>query len=142
MVGARLREGSSQRGVVHFARETIGRVRRAGVSGGIRVRADSGFYSYQMFRTLNRAGVDWSITAPRYKNVLEAISGIDEDAWASIDYPQEGVAQVAETVIQATHRTHRREHIKLRLVVRRTRLVGSHATLFSDKPGTVHPVPA
>ncbi len=44
VVGARLREGASQRGVVHFAKETIGRVRRAGASGEITVRADSGFW--------------------------------------------------------------------------------------------------
>ena len=42
VVGARLREGSSQRGVVHFAKETIGRVRRAGARGPVSVRADRG----------------------------------------------------------------------------------------------------
>ena len=48
VVGARLRAGSSQRGVVHFARETIRRVRRAGARGRVSVRADSGFWSYAM----------------------------------------------------------------------------------------------
>ena len=39
VVGARLRGGASQRGVVNFAKETIGRVRRAGASGQITIRA-------------------------------------------------------------------------------------------------------
>ena len=42
VVGARLRAGSSQRGVVHFATETIRRVRRAGARGRISLRADAG----------------------------------------------------------------------------------------------------
>ena len=132
VVGARLRAGGSQRGVVHFAKETIGRVRRAGAGGTIVVRADSGFWSYDMFDTLNDLGVGWSITTPQYANVRKAIAGIDEDAWTSIDYPQNGLAQVAETAIWATRRTRRAERMKLRLIVRRTRLVGSQTQLWPD----------
>ncbi len=132
VVGARLREGASQRGVVHFAKETIGRVRRAGASGEITVRADSGFWSYEMFKTLESLGVGWSITTPQYNNVRQAIAEIDKDAWAPIDYPQDGVAQVAQTTIWATHRTRRTERMKLRLVVRRTRLVGPQKRLWPD----------
>ena len=64
VVGTRLRGGASQRGVVNFTREVIGRVRRAGAWGPLTVRADSGFWSYGMFNTLNGAGVGWSITTP------------------------------------------------------------------------------
>jgi hypothetical protein len=132
IVGARLRGGASQGGVVHFAKETIGRVRRAGASGDITVRADSGFWSYEMFKTLEGLGVGWSITTPQYNNVRQAITGIDKDAWTSINYPQDGVAQVAETTIWATHRTRRRERMKLRLIVRRTRLTGPQRQLWPD----------
>ena len=132
VVGTRLRGGASQRGVAHFAKEVIGRVRRAGASGPLTIRADSGFWSYEMFNTLNGAGVGWSITTPQYSNVREAIAEIEETAWAEIDYPKDGQAQVAETTIWATHRTRRTERMKLRLVVRRTRLVGSQAQLFPD----------
>lgn len=52
VVGVRLREGSSQRGVVHFAKETIGRIRRAGAWGRVTIRADSGFWSYAMLAAL------------------------------------------------------------------------------------------
>ena len=85
-----------------------------------------------MFRTLKDLEVGWSVTTPLYANVREAIAAIDEDAWTSIDYPQDGRAQVAETTISATHRTRRRERIKLRMVIRRTRIVGDQAQLWPD----------
>ena len=124
IVAVRLRGGASQGGVVNFAREVIGRVRRAGASGQITIRADSGFWSYEMFKTLEGLGVGWSITTPLYNNVRQAIAGIGEDNWTRIDYPEGGIAQIAETTIWATHRTRRTERLKLRLVIRRTRLTG------------------
>jgi len=132
IAAVRLREGASQRGVVNFAQETIGRVRRAGASGHITIRADSGFWSYEMFKTLEGLGVNWSITTPLYNNVRQAISAIGEDTWTPIDYPKDGVAQVAETTIWATHRTRRTERLKLRLIVRRTRLTGPQHRLWPD----------
>ncbi len=45
---ARLREGraNTARGAAHFLGETIGRVRGAGATGQLTVRADSGFYAH------------------------------------------------------------------------------------------------
>ena len=131
-VAARLREGSSQRGVVDFARETVGRARRAGAVGGITVRADSGFWSYDMFRTLDDLGVGWSVTTPLRKNVVATIEDIDEDAWTPIAYTRGGEAQVAETVLRATNPAKRKEHLDLRLVVRRSRLTGAQRKLWPD----------
>ena len=122
IIAARLREGGSQRGNVGFVAEAVGRVRRAGASGPITLRADSGFYSYNMVATLNKLGVDYSITVPLYSNVRAAIGAIAQKAWTSIKYRRGGEAQVAETTIWVTHRTKRKQQIKLRLVVRRTRL--------------------
>ena len=44
---SRLREGraNTARGAAHFLRETVGRVRHAGATGQLTVRADSGFYA-------------------------------------------------------------------------------------------------
>ncbi len=42
IVGSRLRGGSSQRGNAHFVIEAVNRVRRAGATGPVTVRADSG----------------------------------------------------------------------------------------------------
>ena len=46
---ARLREGraNTARGAAHFLRETVGRVRAAGASGQLTMRADSGHYGEQ-----------------------------------------------------------------------------------------------
>ena len=45
---ARLREGraNTARGAAHFLRETVGRVRYAGVRGQLTMRTDSGFYTH------------------------------------------------------------------------------------------------
>ena len=132
VVGARLREGASQRGVVHFAKETIGRVRRAGARGPVSVRADSGFWSYTLLAALDRLGVGWSITCPLNAKVRTLISNIDEDAWTNIAYPEGGLAQVGETVLEMTNPKKRSQRRRVRLVVRRTRLLGSQAPLWPD----------
>ena len=120
VVGARLRDGGSQRGVVHFAQETIGRIRRAGARGRIVVRADSGFWSYAMLVALNQRSVGWSITARLNRRVKARISRIEEEAWTSIDYPRDGEAQVAETEYEMINPQKRSHKLKVRLVVRRT----------------------
>ena len=55
------------------------------------------------------------------KIVSAAVAAIDEDAWQSIDYPDEGEAQIAETTYGGR-----------RLIVRRTRLLGPQAELWPD----------
>ena len=132
VVGARLREGASQRGVVHFVGETVRRVRRAGARGPVSVRADSGFWSYAMLAALDRLGVGWSITCPLNAKIRTLISNIDEDAWTPIAYPEGGLAQVGETVLEMTNPKKRSQKRRVRLVVRRTRLLGSQAELWPD----------
>jgi hypothetical protein len=118
---ARLRKGSSQRGTKRFVEELIARVRRAGASGALTVRADAGFWSYALIDTLNRLGVDWSITVTINPSIRKAIEAIADSAWTPIVYPDGGHAQVAETTyITGSGKNTRR----LRLVVRRTRLRG------------------
>jgi hypothetical protein len=116
---ARLRKGSSQRGVKRFTEELIARVRRAGATGTLTVRADAGFWNYALLDTLVRLGVRWSVTVRINPSIRTAIEAIAESAWTTIAYPDGGEAQVAETVYVTGHGRHRRE---LRLVVRRTRL--------------------
>jgi hypothetical protein len=117
---ARLRKGSSQRGAKRFVEELIARVRRAGATGALVVRADSGFWSYALIDTLTRVGVGWSITVKINPQIRACIDAIDEAVWCPIDYPAEGEAAVAETTYVTGKGRARRE---LRLVVRRTRLV-------------------
>jgi hypothetical protein len=126
----RLRKGSSQRGTKRFVEELIARVRRAGATGALTVRADSGFWSYPLIDTLCRLGVHWSVTVSIRKQIRARIDQIDESAWIPIVYPDGGEAQVAETTITA--RRSQRLHA-VRLVVRRTRLTNpAQAQLWPD----------
>ena len=104
---------------MHFVAETVARARRAGATGELCVRADSGFFSYDLLDTLDRLKVRWSITISQYAHVKAAASGIDEDDWAPIAYTDSGEAHVAETTLTGGRRANKRE---LRLVVRRSRL--------------------
>jgi Transposase DDE domain group 1 len=128
---ARLRKGSSQRGHKRFIEELIARVRRAGAIGPLRVRADSGFWSWSLTDTLTRLGVDWSITVNATKHIKACIDSIDPTAWQPIVYPDGGRAEVADTIYIASG--HDRRTRRVRLVVRRTRLTGRvQAQLWPD----------
>jgi Transposase DDE domain group 1 len=116
---ARLRKGSSQRGSKRFAEELIARVRRAGATGALTVRADAGFWSYALIDTFTRLGVAWSITVRINPYIKACIDTIPEDAWTPINYRDSGEAQVAETTYVTGRANNTR---RLRLIVRRTRL--------------------
>jgi Transposase DDE domain group 1 len=116
---ARLRKGSSQRGTKRFSEELVARVRRAGATGPLVLRADSGFFSYALIDTLSRLKVAFSITVHVTARIQGFIEAIDESAWQPITYPDGGAGEVAET----TYVTGRRGATRtLRLLVRRTRL--------------------
>ena len=130
ILASRLRKGSSQSGSVHFVAETVARARRAGAAGGLTLRADSGFFSYDLLDRLDALKVRWSVTIPQYAHVKAAAGGIDEDDWAPIAYTDSGEAHVAETTLTGGRRANKRE---LRLVVRRTRLSDpQQAALWPD----------
>jgi hypothetical protein len=109
----RLRKGSAntQKGIKRFCDELIARVDRAGSTGVKLLRADSGFWNTKVFERLEQAGWQYSIGVRMIKTVRTAI---DADAWQRIDYPEDGEAQIAETVYAGR-----------RLIVRRTRLIGA-----------------
>jgi Transposase DDE domain group 1 len=119
----RLRRGSAntQKGMLRFTDELIARVARAGATGGKLVRADSGFWNVKVFGRLEKAGWLYSIGVRMTKHVRASAEQIDEQAWQTIPYPQEGEAQIAETT-----------HGGRRLIVRRTRLAGPQAQLWPD----------
>ena len=129
VLGARLRGGSSQKGNTHFVAEAVRRARRAGACGSVAVRADAGFWSYNLIEVLDRLKVQWSITVPLHANVRAAVEAIPEGDWAPIDYPEGGEAQAAETTITSSPRGNSR---RVRIVVRRTRLTGGQAQLWPD----------
>src|SRR4029450_9178780 len=112
----------------------VARLRRAGASGELTFRMDSGFWSAKLIRRLRAHKVRYSLTGRQTKKVRAAIAAIPEQAWEEIAYPSGGVAQVAETGYHDD-----------RLVVRRVRNLGDQQQLFAtwryhafvtDRPGT------
>jgi hypothetical protein len=120
---ARQRTGraNTARGTARFVDELAARVRRAGASGELTIRADSGFWSAKTIRACRRHKIRYSITVRQTNTIRQAIATIPEDAWVQISYPDGGVAEVAETRYKDD-----------RLIVRRTRLVGAQAELFPN----------
>jgi hypothetical protein len=119
----RQRKGSANtsRGTKRFIEELVARVRRAGASGLLTLRADSGFFSWKTIKTLKAHNVTFSITVPKNKAVTRLIAGIADNEWIPIGYTKDGEAHIAET-----------KYNKERLVVRRTRLTGDQADLFPN----------
>jgi len=129
---SRMRKGSagSSRGINRFIDELAGILTRAKATGAMTVRADSGFWSWQLLRTFDRHHMAWSITVTNNKKVQAAIAAIDDDAWADIDYTLSGFAQVAETTYVGGG-SRKKDRRTVRLMVRRTRLAnGAQQTLF------------
>jgi hypothetical protein len=118
---ARLREGraNTARGAAHFLRETVGRVRQAGASGQLTVRADSGFYANAVVKVCRTMTVRFSITIRQHASIRRLIEAIPEAAWTPIPYWLEGGADVAETtyIPFATEK----DATPVRLIVRRVR---------------------
>lgn len=139
----RLRGGNAHagRGAASFLIETFNRVRSAGSTGALILRADSGFYSRSVVDACVQADVRFSITAKLHKGgVHKAIDAIEESAWAAIPYFLDG-ADVAETTYQPFGSKGR----PCRLIIRRVRPTpGSQLAMFvkfsyhafiTDRPG-------
>ncbi len=115
-------KANTQRGSSRFVDELLARVRRAGHSGLVVIRADSGFENHKQFKALDARGVEFSVGVKQSKTIRALIAQIPETDWVTIeDYPDSGHAQIAETKLG-----------DWRLIVRRTRLTGAQAELFPD----------
>jgi hypothetical protein len=62
-------------------------VRRAGASGELTMRADSGLWSAKTIPACRRHQVRYSITVRLTKPIRAAVATIAADAWADIVYP-------------------------------------------------------
>lgn len=129
---ARLREGraNTARGAAHFLAETIGRVRYAGATGELTMRADSGFYAHAVVAVCRKMGVRFSITIRQSPATRRLIEAIPADAWSPIPYWIDGGADVAETVY--TPFAQEKDAAPVRLIVRRVKPTpGSQLALFT-----------
>ena len=132
---SRLRGGAAgaARGAKSFLTETFSRVRAAGATGQLTMRADSAFYSKAVLHTAAKFGVRFSVTARQDKKIRAAIEAIPESAWTPIPYwlstPQVSGADVAQTSYTAFAGKHA---MPVRLIVRRVRPTpGSQLALFT-----------
>jgi len=130
VVHSRLRGGNanSGRGAAGFLTETFNRLRNAGATGPVTLRADSGFYAHKVVDACRQADVRFSITVKLSKALHQAIAAIPDDSWRAIPYFLDG-ADVAET----TYRAFGKKQPELRLIVRRVRPTpGSQLALFVE----------
>ena len=128
---ARLRQGraNTARGAANFLRETLSRVRHAGATGALTVRADSGFYTRDIVNVCRKVDVRFSITVRQHRGLRDLIEAIPEADWTSIPYWMEGAADVAETTYVPFEG--RPDAAPVRLIVRRVRPTpGSQLALF------------
>ena len=93
---ARLHEGGA-----HFLRETVSRVRHAGASGQLTVRADSGFYPHALVAACREMDLRFSITIRQHKSLRNLIEAIPEADWTPIPYWMDRAADVSETIYSA-----------------------------------------
>ena len=111
-----------------FLTQVFNRVRRAGVTGPMVLRADSGFYSSKVTEACSKAAVSYSITVKTSKALHKVIAAISEEDWTPIPYWIDDGADVAET----TYRPFSEKHPEVRLIVRRVRpSPGSQLALFA-----------
>ena len=130
---ARLRKGraNTARGAAHFLRETVSRVRQAGATGPLTMRADSGFYTHDIVAACRKAKVRFSITIRQHQSVRTIIEAIPEAEWTPIPYWMEGAADVAETTYAPFQ--HEPDAVAVRLIVRRVQPTpGSQLALLAD----------
>src|SRR4051812_35510945 len=166
----RLRKGSagSPRGAARLATDALALLRRTHLAGrDVLVRADSAFYSHALVTAVVKAGANVSITVRMDSAVKRAITGMDEDAWTTIKYPDAifdeatgswiSKAQVAEVPFTAFTSKKKADQIPGRLIVRRIPELNPHRsdgqeTLFqtwrfhafftTTDPGTIDTVAA
>ena len=130
---ARLREGraNTARGAAHFLRETVGRVRYAGASGRLTLRAVSGFYTHSVVSVCRKMDVRFSITIRQHKSLHNLIEAIPEDARTPIPYRMDAAADVAETT--CTPFQSEPDAAPVRLIVQRVKPTpGSQLALFAS----------
>ena len=130
---ARLRQGraNTARGAAHFLRETVGRVRYAGATGPLTVRADSGFYTHALVAVCRQMDVRYSITVRQHAQLRHLIEAIPEKNWTPIPYWMEGAADVAEA--EYTPFRSEPDAATVRLIVRRVKPTpGSQLALFAN----------
>ena len=70
----------------------MSRVRRAGASGQLTARADSGFYAHALVAACREMDVRFSITIRQHKSLRNLIEAIPDADWTPVPYWMDGAA--------------------------------------------------
>ena len=132
IVAQRLRKGStaSPRGAARLVADSARSATRLLPAGTpVLLRADSAFYGRPAVHAALKGGAQVSVTVPLDKAVKQAIAGIQDRAWTTIEYPHAVLdeatgewvsrAEVAETSFVAFSSATKAEQVPGRLIVRR-----------------------
>jgi hypothetical protein len=141
---ARMRRGrsSDSTSAPVFIKETISRLRGAGATGEIVLRADSGFYLSDVVTACRNNDVRFSITARMIGTaVKDKIAAVADEDWTPIDYflPGAAVTEFEFTPFATGPRgkllASRDEIHPLRMIVRRTPITDAQARNRGHDPG-------
>jgi Transposase DDE domain group 1 len=120
----RLRRGRSNdaTGAPKFVTETLSRVRQAGITGEVVLRADTGFYLADVVAACRRAGVRFSLGARMIGRMRSLIEALEETAWTPVPYfePGAAVAEIGWLAFDQDRRGRSGHGTWVRLIVRRT----------------------
>ena len=129
VLAARMRKGSANtaRGMKRFLQELRGHLGRAGWTGNVVLRCDSGFWSKTVIGFCEKHAWEYSITVRQIPSIRRLIDGIapngkDSCRWLPMpDYPATGYAEISECDYDGDLHDdlHDHDHHR-RLIVRRT----------------------
>lgn len=129
VVHAQLRGGPAHtaQGVARFIAQTHARLRGAGHTGELTLRADAGFYSEKVVRACRTKKVRFSIGLPLHKSLAARIAALPETVWQPIGYVFPGAA-----VAELPYTAFGKHGVPVRLIVRRVPpSPGSQLALFA-----------
>src|SRR3954451_7196457 len=141
----RLRRGqaNTQRGALRFVDELLARVRRAGATGQILLRADSGFWNKKVIARLREQDCRYSIGVTMHKVVTARIALIPDDAWQPVpDYPDSGVCELAETTLGQDRLIVRRVHLHAQQDQTELFTYWRHFAFITNRTEAIHDVDA
>lgn len=125
IIAAELRKGNAtMNGVSAFTEETLDRTRR--LTGGdtkLLLRADSGFYTRDLFDTCIAHDVRFSVTVRQYAGVKDLISNITDGQWKPVQETAGSRIDIAAVPFEIKGRSDKhqaRGPIPCRLIVRRS----------------------
>jgi hypothetical protein len=139
IAASRLRKGNavSGHGGAKLIGDAVATARKAGASGQVMVRADSGYYRRDVITAALKAKAWFSVTVRMNPAVVRAVASIPDDAWTTIKYPRAiwdedekrwiSEAQVAQAAFTAFTSARKDQQVPCRLVVRRVQRLSATA---------------